>query len=330
MENHYNFLYYSPNISHNSEIPTVMYCLWSPLIAEERSQVQCWSPSTSLPRVKHLGQVHHHHHKYFSTVDTMQIDGKFKGASTLLKLLGKLNPLFSVSKSFFLKLLCPRILLQNLLKKSETIAVLDVSTSMTYIPGTGPQSLFPSVHLTLCPDLCPVSHVETRITLHDHETDTCDRDTYDIISQRKMCGASNNAIDLLSENISPEIVFNNSTDDDDDDAVGEAAIRFSGEEGVVVPSDLVSHDFGPEFTIHTWMRHARKVGKQSKEQIVCLSDDHRKSRHHTALFIRNCKLVFLNRRHYQEEERNVFKPAEWRWSLPQVCDNRWHHYAVSV
>ena len=23
-------------------------------------------------------------------------------------------------------------------------------------------------------------------------------------------------------------------------------------------------------------------------------------------------------------------PAEWRWEIPQVCDNKWHHYAVSV
>jgi hypothetical protein len=28
--------------------------------------------------------------------------------------------------------------------------------------------------------------------------------------------------------------------------------------------------------------------------------------------------VLLQRIDYQEEERNVFKPAEWRWSIPQV------------
>ena len=31
--------------------------------------------------------------------------------------------------------------------------------------------------------------------------------------------------------------------------------------------------------------------KHGKEQIVCLADDHRKNRHHTSLFVRNCKLV---------------------------------------
>ena len=61
-----------------------------------------------------------------------------------------------------------------------------------------------------------------------------------------------------------------------------------------------------------------------------MADDHRKNRHHASLFIRNCKLVLLLRRDYREDERNVFKPAEWRWSVPQVCDHRWHHYAVSV
>ena len=61
-----------------------------------------------------------------------------------------------------------------------------------------------------------------------------------------------------------------------------------------------------------------------------MADDHRKSRHHASLFIRNCKLVLLLRRDYREDERNVFKPAEWRWSVPQVCDDSWHHYAVSV
>ena len=98
-----------------------------------------------------------------------------------------------------------------------------------------------------------------------------------------------------------------------------------------MPDTVISHDFGKEFTISTWMRHeARMELKHRKEQILCLADDHRKSRHHTSLFIRNCKLVLLLRRGYEETERNVFKPAEWRWTLPQVCDDRWHHYAISV
>ena len=201
---------------------------------------------------------------------------------------------------------------------------------MTYLPGTGPQPLFPSARLSLCPvSMCAVAHIETRLSLHTEEGDTCDRDTFTVNNQKKLCGASSNAVDLLTDQMSPQIVFDNSTDEEDD-VVGDSVFKFDGQNGAVVSRSLLSHDFGTEFSVQTWMRHARKPGKQTKEQIVCLSDDHRKSRHHTALFVRNCKLVFLNRRHYDEEERNVFKPAEWRWSLPQVCDNRWHHYAVMV
>jgi len=49
-----------------------------------------------------------------------------------------------------------------------------------------------------------------------------------------------------------------------------------------------------------------------------------------ALFVRNCKLVLLLRREFKSGEENVFRPAEWRWKLPQVCDDEWHHYAVNV
>ena len=55
-----------------------------------------------------------------------------------------------------------------------------------------------------------------------------------------------------------------------------------------------------------------------------------KNRHHLALFIRNCKLVLLLRKEFLEGEENTFRPAEWRWKLPQVCDDEWHHYAVNV
>jgi hypothetical protein len=55
------------------------------------------------------------------------------------------------------------------------------------------------------------------------------------------------------------------------------------------------------------------------------------NRHHYSLFVHNCKLVFLLRQEYApDRDLNEFKPAEWRWKLPQVCDSQWHHYAVSV
>jgi len=54
------------------------------------------------------------------------------------------------------------------------------------------------------------------------------------------------------------------------------------------------------------------------------------NRHHYALFVRNCRLILLLRRDFSEGDLNIFRPAEWRWKLPQVCDDEWHHYAVSV
>ncbi|XP_015595012.1 calsyntenin-1 [Cephus cinctus] len=54
------------------------------------------------------------------------------------------------------------------------------------------------------------------------------------------------------------------------------------------------------------------------------------NRHHYAVFIRNCRLILLLRRDFSEGDPNIFRPAEWRWKLAQVCDDRWHHYAVQV
>ena len=42
------------------------------------------------------------------------------------------------------------------------------------------------------------------------------------------------------------------------------------------------------------------------------------NRHHYALFIRNCHLIMLLRREYDEANLNTFSPAEWRWQIPQV------------
>ena len=55
------------------------------------------------------------------------------------------------------------------------------------------------------------------------------------------------------------------------------------------------------------------------------------NRHHYALLIHNSKLIFILRRESQDaDDLEVFKPAEWRWSLSQIMDGDWHHYAISV
>lgn len=54
------------------------------------------------------------------------------------------------------------------------------------------------------------------------------------------------------------------------------------------------------------------------------------NRHHMALFVRNCRLILLLRKNFNDGDLNIFSPAEWRWKIPQVCDNEWHHYAINV
>lgn len=54
------------------------------------------------------------------------------------------------------------------------------------------------------------------------------------------------------------------------------------------------------------------------------------NRHHMALFVRNCRFILLLRKNFNEGDLNIFSPAEWRWKIPQVCDNEWHHYTVNV
>lgn len=54
------------------------------------------------------------------------------------------------------------------------------------------------------------------------------------------------------------------------------------------------------------------------------------NRHHFALFVRHCRLILLIRKNYNDGDLNIFLPAEWRWKIPQVCDNEWHHYAITV
>ena len=45
------------------------------------------------------------------------------------------------------------------------------------------------------------------------------------------------------------------------------------------------------------------------------------NRHHFSLFIRNCRLILLLRREFGDGDLKSFRPAEFRWKLPQVTPN---------
>lgn len=55
------------------------------------------------------------------------------------------------------------------------------------------------------------------------------------------------------------------------------------------------------------------------------------NRQHYALYVHNCRLVLLLRREPGSGvDMNSLRPGEWRWKLPEVCDKKWHHYAISM
>jgi len=114
----------------------------------------------------------------------------------------------------------------------------------------------------------------------------------------------------------------------------EPIFHFDGSTGVVVPDTVIDHyDFSTRpFSILSMFRHNSQgvANKHVKEHIVCSADDHKMNRHHMALFVRNCRLILLLRKNFNEGDLNIFSPAEWRWKIPEVCDNEWHHYVLNV
>ena len=66
----------------------------------------------------------------------------------------------------------------------------EVAESTTYIAGTGQQKIMENARLKICDDECTnPQKVSVRMTLATkHIGKGCDRDTYSITSQRKLCG----------------------------------------------------------------------------------------------------------------------------------------------
>lgn len=251
---------------------------------------------------------------------------------------------YSVSHSYVLSVVAvdcgqkrSEPLLVNIeVKKACSTGWTGLPSLISYVPGTGPQALFGDASLSICQKTsCEPASIQAEVTLEtSHIGKGCDRDTYNLASQRQLCGASDLAIDLLPDPQQPGSEWAAGLQRDQGQSNDASMARFDGQTGVSVPESLVSSDTFPnhKFTIATWMRHRdnKALEKHIKEHIICKADDHRKNRHHLALFVRNCKLVLLLRKEYQEGEENTFRPAEWRWKLPQVCDDEWHHYAVNV
>lgn len=105
----------------------------------------------------------------------------------------------------------------------------------------------------------------------------CDRDTYSVQSQRKLCGASPSAIDLLpSPGVGAEWTKPLISDEGHE---SDQMFEFDGTSTAVsIPSTVLDHNLPSTFTIATWLRHGQQQGqdKHMKEHILCTADDHSK------------------------------------------------------
>ncbi|XP_013789566.2 calsyntenin-1-like, partial [Limulus polyphemus] len=204
-----------------------------------------------------------------------------------------------------------------------------------YLPGSGRRTLFPTARLDLCDVPCNLERLTTSVDLvTQHIGKDCDRDTYSVQSQRKLCGASTESVDLLpTADVETEWIDNQPTDDRHR---SDQIYQFDGATNAVMISEFtLNHNLTDNFTVSFWMKHeppleTNDTFQHTKEHVLCNADDHKHNRHHYSIFIRNCRLILLLRREFNQEQPNVFKPAEWRWKLSEVCDNQWHHYAVSI
>lgn len=208
------------------------------------------------------------------------------------------------------------------------VKIINASEHVNYTTNTvNGIDLFPKINLELCHMECADSNLFIQSTVQlqtKHISFGCDRDA-------EKCFQQHNVVDLLPK-------FSQWTKDLSYDETGhidsESVFHFDGNSGAIVPSTTISHhDFALRpFSINTIFRHfnAANNDKHTKEHIICSADDHKMNRHHMALFIRNCRLILLLRKNFNEGDLNIFSPAEWRWKIPEICDNEWHHYTVNV
>uniref|UniRef100_A0A8B9S5W0 Calsyntenin 1 n=1 Tax=Apteryx owenii TaxID=8824 RepID=A0A8B9S5W0_APTOW len=197
------------------------------------------------------------------------------------------------------------------------------SKRIEYEPGTGSLALFPSMHLETCDE--PITSIQATVELEtNHIGKGCDRDTYSEKSIHRLCGASSGTAELLpppssAANWTVGLPTDNGHDSDQ-------IFEFNGTQAVKIPDGVVTVNLKEPFMISVWMRHG--PGTKEKETILCNSDKTDMNRHHYALYVHNCRLVFLFRQ--DPSEGKTYKPAEFHWKLNQVCDKEWHHYVLNV
>lgn len=202
----------------------------------------------------------------------------------------------------------------------------ELPTDQEYKAGSKAINPFSEAWFDTCTTSCTESEsASVTISLEsDGDMNMCSHDAFSIQSQRDTCGVASSTVELLPKGkkwTQPLTAVDGH----------EAAYKFDGKTAVKVPSEQSNHILGDFFTIATWMQHGQEKKDGHKEHVLCNADGDGMNRHHYAMFVHNCRLVFLLRKEAsQVDSLDKFQPAEWRWTIPQVCDNNWHHYALSV
>nr|KAF6420142.1 calsyntenin 2 [Molossus molossus] len=199
----------------------------------------------------------------------------------------------------------------------------DWTKRIEYQPGSGSVPLFPSIHLETCDGAVSSIQITTELQTN-YIGKGCDRETYSEKSLQKLCGASSGIIDLLP---SPSAAMNWTAGLLVDSS--EMIFKFDGRQGAKIPDGIVPKNLTDQFTITMWMKHGPSPGvRAEKETILCNSDKTEMNRHHYALYVHNCRLVFLLRKDF--DQADTFRPAEFHWKLDQICDKEWHYYVINV
>ncbi|XP_071748140.1 calsyntenin-1 isoform X8 [Lepeophtheirus salmonis] len=236
---------------------------------------------------------------------------------------------FSISHSYILPIVAFDCAMNKSLPLLVTIQVKrpcsnelweGIASRIDYTPGTGPQSIFSRASLSSCnflsSKLYPITYKIVVKLKTRNIGKGCDRNTYNLQNQRQLCGANTRSINLLTNSLDWLNIFETH---DKQKKEQPSMIKLNGNNGAIIPDEILSNDpLQKKFTLSVWLKHFRNGNKHQKEHVMCKADDHRKNRHHFGIFIRNCKLILLLRQTCKEGEENIFRPAEWRWSMPEV------------
>ncbi|VVC89502.1 unnamed protein product [Leptidea sinapis] len=155
---------------------------------------------------------------------------------------------------------------------------------------------------------CPgVTRIQAAITLQASRAGVaCDRDTYTLHAQKTICGLDPKTIDLLpSPGVGNEWAKSLKPDSADVRVRRRVHIGRGAREH---PASLHRQHVR---RVHVAATRAAARPRQT-------SQGAQMNRHHYALFVRNCRLILLLRRDFGEGDLNIFRPAEWRWKLPEL------------